>query len=423
MNGHRTRYALFLLGLATLWLATAQAMVPSTMNYQGFLSTTDGQPLDAMVVITFRLYDAPTDGALMWEETQTVDVVQGVFSVELGSAGSPQTEDLFDQALWLSIQVEADTEMQPRQRLTSVGFAQRSGKADTLQGATAAELDQSAHVGDTANPHGVTALQTGAASEGALVAHVGNVANPHGVTAVQTGAASEGALVALQADLAAALLSIATLQGDLAAANATMASLQDALAAETAARVAAVNGLAASVSAIETNSVLALDGKLTLTGATAQFTGVNVQVVDGSGATDGVVNGLGNLIVGYNETRGTGDDRTGSHNLVVGKENNYSSYGGIVGGRGNTISAVYASVSGGRNNAAIGSYASVSGGDFNNASGLRSSVSGGALNTASGADSSVSGGAGNTASGLRSSVSGGISNAAEGDRSLILTIA
>ena len=42
-----------------------------------------------------------------------------------------------------------------------------------------------------------------------------------------------------------------------------------------------------------------------------------------------------------------GDVRTGSHNLVLGDENNYSSYGGQVAGSDNTISNGYASVSGG----------------------------------------------------------------------------
>jgi hypothetical protein len=36
-------------------------------------------------------------------------------------------------------------------------------------------------------------------------------------------------------------------------------------------------------------------------GTTLQFSGINVQVVSGSGITDGAVNGKGNLIVGYNE--------------------------------------------------------------------------------------------------------------------------
>ena len=43
----------------------------------------------------------------------------------------------------------------------------------------------------------------------------------------------------------------------------------------------------------------------------------------------GPVNGLGNVVIGYNELRGAGDDRSGSHNLVFGSRNNYSSYGGL----------------------------------------------------------------------------------------------
>jgi hypothetical protein len=107
---------------------------------------------------------------------------------------------------------------------------------------------------------------------------------------------------------------------------------------------------------------------------------------------------LGNLIVGYNEFRGVGDDRSGSHNIVVGQQHNYSSIGGLVAGFGNTISGPYASVSGGSINTATGPAASVGGGTRNLASGAFSWVSG-SQNTASGAACSVSGGSGNLASG------------------------
>ncbi len=64
------------------------------------------------------------------------------------------------------------------------------------------------------------------------------------------------------------------------------------------------------------------------------ITGANLRIVNGLGATD-TVNGLGNLIVGYNEPRGTGEDRrTGSHNVVVGEENNFISFGGLIVGFG-----------------------------------------------------------------------------------------
>jgi hypothetical protein len=128
------------------------------------------------------------------------------------------------------------------------------------------------------------------------------------------------------------------------------------------------------------------------------FTGVNVHLRDGTGDTGGTVNGLGNLIVGYNEDAGSDAVRTGSHNLVLGVEHSYSSYGGFVTGYANTISGAYSSVSGGRNNTASADYSSGVGGRNNTVSGQYASVSGGNNNTASGLYSSVLGGGGSSMS-------------------------
>jgi hypothetical protein len=145
----------------------------------------------------------------------------------------------------------------------------------------------------------------------------------------------------------------------------------------------------------------------------AWFESVNVKIVNGSGTTAGAVNGLGNLIVGYDEDRGPGiTDKSGSHNLVVGPAHNYTSYGGFVAGLSNTTSAPNASVIGGEANTASGASSSVTAGFINTASGLASSVTGGFFNTASGQYSSVSGGRSNEASGNETSVSGGSSNTA-----------
>ncbi|NQT20708.1 MAG: hypothetical protein HQ592_13455, partial [Planctomycetes bacterium] len=152
------------------------------------------------------------------------------------------------------------------------------------------------------------------------------------------------------------------------------------------------DALEARVAALE-----ALLANVALNGNTMVISGLNVQIVNGTGTTDGAVNGVGNLIVGYNELRGAENARSGSHNIVVGGEHNFTSYGGLVAGHLNTISGRYASVSGGSNNTASGNRSSVSGGYGNTAGSSWSSVSGGYDNTASGYYSSVSGGNGNTA--------------------------
>jgi hypothetical protein len=162
------------------------------------------------------------------------------------------------------------------------------------------------------------------------------------------------------------------------------------------------------------------------------FSGANIHIVSGSGATNdnGNPTGLGNLIIGYDEappnTAGfppfNPGDRGGSHNLVIGSGNRFTkaAFGGLVAGEGNTISNQATSVSGGFSNIANGLDASISGGQFNIASGDRSSVSGGHSNTASGPGASVSGGQVNNVSGFGANIVGGTQNTAGGIGTVVI---
>lgn len=148
---------------------------------------------------------------------------------------------------------------------------------------------------------------------------------------------------------------------------------------------------------------------------TVRFEGVNVQVVNGTGETQSAPNGVGNLIIGYNELRGSATDaRSGSHNLVIGFQNSYSSLGGMVVGNTNTTSGLFACVSGGANNTASGVFAQVAGGLTNTASGQGSVVAGGFSNTATGVSNAIAGGRLGTTSGVAASLIGGSGNQATG---------
>ena len=201
--------------------------------------------------------------------------------------------------------------------------------------------------------------------------------------------------------------------------EALVAALQQELAAQSAELAAQSSELAAQLSLLE--GVYRLEDPYTGQD-TLQFAGMNVQIVNGTGATSGTPDGTGNLIIGYNEIRGESNcpngyfcnRRGGSHNLVIGFENNYSSFGGMVVGYANEIVGIFSSVSGGLGNTARGQYSSVSGGVENSASGALSSVSGGYGNDAFGQSSSVSGGRFNEATGDYASVSGGLNNTASG---------
>jgi hypothetical protein len=151
---------------------------------------------------------------------------------------------------------------------------------------------------------------------------------------------------------------------------------------------------------------------------TVQFSAVNVQVVSGSGSTSGAVNGEGNLVIGYDENTGK-HAQTGSHNLILGIEQTFTSFGGLLGGEQNTVSAPYASVAGGSGNTASAKSTSVTGGAGNKASEEGASVTGGRDNTASGLEASVAGGGENSAKGALDSITGGTENRTEGNGNAI----
>src|SRR5262245_1894890 len=67
---------------------------------------------------------------------------------------------------------------------------------------------------------------------------------------------------------------------------------------------------------------------------TIVFEGVNVQIANGTGSME-TTNGRGNLIVGYQIAGPI--PRGGSHNIVVGDDHAYTSYGGIVSGEANQL--------------------------------------------------------------------------------------
>ena len=199
--------------------------------------------------------------------------------------------------------------------------------------------------------------------------------------------------------------------------------------------------LAASIALKDTLSVETVNGVRTV-----RLTGVNLQIVNGTNSTESI-NGAGNLIVGYDEANtntrivcslatdanagslnteakclGAGGtvairQKTGSHNLVMGSQNSYSSAGGIVAGRGNFITELYASNLGGTENLAAGRFSVNIAGQGNHSTDTGAAILGGANNTASGSNSSVSGGSANKANIVGATVSGGFRNTASGPQS------
>ncbi len=118
---------LFLLAIA----GTCLAQVPREMNYQGYLTDANKNPITGNLKLTFTIYDAQSGGNTLWiEEHPTEPVAQGIFRVQLGSIVPLDLP--FDAPYWLSIKVENDPELTPRIALSSVPYSLRAEKADSL---------------------------------------------------------------------------------------------------------------------------------------------------------------------------------------------------------------------------------------------------------------------------------------------------
>jgi hypothetical protein len=102
-------------------------------NYQGQLLH-DGSPVNGTVVITFSLHSAETGGDGWWQETQTVDVENGLFNVMLGAVNPLDDSAVrFQSQTWLEVQpAGAAAPLTPRQPLGVVGYAMNLMPGATL---------------------------------------------------------------------------------------------------------------------------------------------------------------------------------------------------------------------------------------------------------------------------------------------------
>lgn len=101
------------------------------LYYQGLLFDAEENAVSGTLHVTFRLYEEAEEGEPLWEETQSIVIDRGVYSVPLGSVESFPS-GLFEQgSLYLGIQIEGDVEMSPRIGLYSVPFAQQAEVAAT----------------------------------------------------------------------------------------------------------------------------------------------------------------------------------------------------------------------------------------------------------------------------------------------------
>ena len=110
------------------------ADVPTMINYQGRLLENGQLVNQGGMSLTLTLYDAAIGGSDIYQEVDTVDVVDGLYSTTIGDnqfGGGASSLSTALNALgtnaWLGIQFGSDPELTPRERLQSVPYAMKAG--------------------------------------------------------------------------------------------------------------------------------------------------------------------------------------------------------------------------------------------------------------------------------------------------------
>ncbi len=387
----------------------AQSQSP-LINCQGRLF--DGEKaLDGRVKMIMRIYDQASGGRLLYEDTSTVSVVDGLYSTFLGdntTKGSLR-EALAAPANWLEVTANEIT-FAPRERLASVPYATM---ADGIRpgGITAAMIGPQAVGGDHIKdggipgtklaPKSITSIQLAPSAVGSDHLADGAVTPPKLSQSYwsTSGNVTQGGTITF----------IGTLDGrplDFRVSNKRALRLEPNQTSPNLVGGHEVNSTAAGV----VGATISGGGS---PGSPNQVSGHFAAVHGGAGnraeADRSVVGG------------GRGNIAIGVASVVNGGFSNRveKSYGVIGGGYGNENSGYVATIGGGWDNTATGKVATVSGGQGNRSEGNAASVGGGWKNTASGDASTVSGGHSNRAEGNYAAIGGGTNNFVTGEFAVV----
>jgi hypothetical protein len=132
---------LFSLGsLLALPMSSLAQGVPTTINYQGRLTTPAGTPVpDGSYSVVFKIYDASSGGSSKWAESRSITTENGSFDVLLGSV-NPIEDTVFNGSTrYLGLKVETDPELTPRTMMVTVPYAMRVSTVDGASGGVIVE--------------------------------------------------------------------------------------------------------------------------------------------------------------------------------------------------------------------------------------------------------------------------------------------
>lgn len=108
---------------------TAMAGPPAQVPVQGYLTDSDGVPLDGQTSITVKIFDAKSGGSALHTEQQTVQPKAGSFTAHLGKNQALDLSMFRDNDnLWVEVTVEGEV-LDPRLRIATAPYAASAGFA------------------------------------------------------------------------------------------------------------------------------------------------------------------------------------------------------------------------------------------------------------------------------------------------------
>ena len=134
------KLALLVSILVAVLVVSSNATIFQQMSYQGILTDSSGNRITGTRTLTFKIYTTASGRTACWEESQVLNIQDGVVNVLLGSS-TPISGCDATQQWWIEITVSGDSPMD-RIQLTAVSY---SMNADKLDGQDASAFAASAH--------------------------------------------------------------------------------------------------------------------------------------------------------------------------------------------------------------------------------------------------------------------------------------
>jgi hypothetical protein len=411
-----------------------------TMNYQGRLLDSLGQPVNGSVAMAFYIYDDVVEGSVLWVEERTVDVDDGMFSVELGTfAPIPDSAFLYSFGnRFLQVEVN-DESIGPRTSLASVprAFVSRGiqGDVQTQPGFLRVALPESGSSIDLSGQDqvisfmvfGDTTLRISPGEIELTFAQCDGASRPATVTqsritscGFNVGDSTGGTQASVSTDGLVVTSPGVALAGqvDVALTRAGLTIADGAAPGYVLTSDAAGNGTwqpssGGSNGWVDEGAAVRLETE-------TDKVGIGVSTPTDKLEVDGNAR-IYNEVIGGKARFGPSVSNTGIDAFSAGNSNDaFGDYSTIGGGRAHEVHNQYGTISGGFQCEVAGDYGFVGGGQVCQASGTAATVAGGWLNTASGFYSAVLGGAFNQATGMYGAVCGGSQHINQGQYSTVI---